>query len=117
MREVNLQTDTKRLEPCEDAISRQAAIDALLNAGLINYAATGDGNGMIHAVNVIKGLPSAQHQRMRGRWKRLGHFGRSYKCDQCGNFLDFDGVNAGRGDANYCPNCGADMRVGEQDEH
>ena len=43
-----------------DLISRQAAIDALSKAGLINYAATGDGNGMIQAVNVIKGLPPAQ---------------------------------------------------------
>ena len=43
-----------------DSISRQAAIDALSKAGLINYAATGDGNGLIQAVNVIKGLPSAQ---------------------------------------------------------
>lgn len=32
-----------------------------------------------------------------------------YKCSNCGNFLDFRGVNAGRGDANYCPNCGAKM--------
>jgi len=32
-----------------------------------------------------------------------------YKCSNCGNFLDFGGVNAGRGDANYCPNCGARM--------
>lgn len=44
----------------KDTISRKAAIDALSKAGLINYAATGDGNGMIQAVNVIKGLPSAQ---------------------------------------------------------
>ena len=44
----------------DDTISRQAAIDALSEAGLINYAAAGDGNGMIQAVNVIKGLPSAQ---------------------------------------------------------
>ena len=43
-----------------DTISRQAAIDAPSEAGLINYAATGDGNGMIQAVNVIKGLPSAE---------------------------------------------------------
>ena len=34
-----------------------------------------------------------------------------YKCSNCGNFLDFSGVNAGRGDANYCPNCGAKMEV------
>lgn len=32
-----------------------------------------------------------------------------YKCSNCGNFLDFHGVNAGRGDANYCPHCGAKM--------
>ncbi len=28
MREVNLQTDTKRLEPCEDAVSRKYLLDA-----------------------------------------------------------------------------------------
>lgn len=49
-------------------------------------------------------------ERKKGKWVKVGHFGRSYKCDQCGNFLDFDGVNVGRGDANFCPNCGADMR-------
>lgn len=32
------------------------------------------------------------------------------KCPFCGNILDRLGVNAGRGDANFCPNCGADMR-------
>lgn len=34
-----------------------------------------------------------------------------YKCSECGNILDFDGVNCGRGDANFCPNCGAKMEV------
>lgn len=32
-----------------------------------------------------------------------------YKCSNCRNYLDFRGVNADRGDANYCPNCGAEM--------
>lgn len=32
-----------------------------------------------------------------------------YKCSECGNLLNFDGVNCGRGDANYCPNCGCHM--------
>jgi predicted RNA-binding Zn-ribbon protein involved in translation (DUF1610 family) len=50
---------------------------------------------------------------VHGKWKKIGVWGRVYKCNQCGNFLDFDAVNAGRGDANFCPNCGADMR-GEQ---
>lgn len=52
---------------------------------------------------------------VHGKWKKIGVWGRVYRCSQCGNFLDFDAVNAGRGDANFCPNCGADMR-GKQDE-
>ena len=32
-----------------------------------------------------------------------------FECSVCRNILDMDGVNAGRGDANYCPNCGARM--------
>lgn len=31
------------------------------------------------------------------------------KCSKCGNTLDMSGVNAGRGDANFCPNCGRKM--------
>ena len=32
-----------------------------------------------------------------------------FKCSECGNILDFNGVNCGRGDANFCPNCGAEL--------
>ena len=60
--------------------------------------------------DMISTLPSAQPERKKGKWVKIGHWGRSYKCNQCGNYLDFDGVNAGRGSANFCPNCGADMR-------
>ena len=41
-------------------------------------------------------------------WIDQGH--KIFKCSHCGNYLDFRGVNAGRGAANYCPNCGAKMR-------
>lgn len=50
-----------------------------------------------------------EQERKEGRWKKMEARGRVYRCNQCGNFLDFDGVNVGRGDANYCPNCGAKM--------
>lgn len=63
--------------------------------------------------NAIDDIPSAESERKKGKWIKVGHWGRSYKCNQCGNYLDFDGVNAGRGDANFCPNCGADMSRGE----
>lgn len=49
---------------------------------------------------------------VHGKWKKIGVWGRVYRCNQCGNFLDFDGVNAGRGGANFCPNCGAKMDGG-----
>lgn len=53
-------------------------------------------------------MPSAQPERKKGKWICLQRH--HHKCSVCGNFLDFRGVNAGRGDANFCPNCGADMR-------
>lgn len=51
---------------------------------------------------------------VHGKWKKIGEWGRVYRCNQCGNFLDFDGVNAGRGDANFCSNCGAYMKGKEK---
>lgn len=63
------------------------------------------------AESVLDGLSSADVVQVRhGKWGKMGVWGRVYRCNQCGNFLDFDGVNAGRGDTNFCPNCGADMR-------
>lgn len=51
--------------------------------------------------------------------QRLGHWilydkrfpwRHHYKCSGCGNYLDFSGVNGGRGEVNFCPNCGARMK-------
>lgn len=58
---------------------------------------------------------------VRGKWVQTGgKYSRNktidrriLTCSVCGNFLHMEGVNAGRGDANFCPNCGADMRGGE----
>lgn len=58
---------------------------------------------------VIANAPTEAEPVRHGKWKKSGHWGRVYKCDQCGNYLDFDGVNTGRGSANYCPNCGSRM--------
>lgn len=38
------------------------------------------------------------------------------RCSKCGNTLDMDGVNAGRGDANFCPNCGKKMKSDNQED-
>lgn len=66
--------------------------------------------------NAIKEMPD--DERRAGKWisARVGRLFTSndFKCSACGNFLNFDGVNAGRGDANYCPNCGAKMEGTEE---
>lgn len=47
----------------------------------------------------------------RGRWiKQEGFWNKNtVKCSLCGNYLDMNGVNGGRSDANFCPYCGARM--------
>ena len=46
-----------------------------------------------------------------GYWIKIGRWGRHFECSNCKNTLDFSGVNAGRGDANFCPNCGSRNEV------
>jgi hypothetical protein len=43
----------------------------------------------------------------RGEWIRIDKH--TVQCPLCHRYLDLRGINAGRGDANYCPNCGAKM--------
>lgn len=63
-------------------------------------------------INAIKHAPTIEPERKKGKWKKLSGrwFHNDVQCSECGNTLDMNGVNAGRGDANFCPNCGADMR-------
>lgn len=60
---------------------------------------------------LIMEQPTITPEVRHGRWLSLeGWFNKSIvKCSVCGNTLNMDGVNAGRGDANFCPNCGARM--------
>lgn len=55
--------------------------------------------------------PTIEPEVRHGRWLSLeGWFNKGIvKCSVCGNTLNMEGVNAGRGDANFCPNCGARM--------
>ena len=67
------------------------------------------GNGIGHDNVCACAKFEIKPEQKKGKWIKVGHWGRSYKCNQCGNYLDFDGVNTGRGDVNFCPNCGARM--------
>lgn len=55
-------------------------------------------------------------ERKKGKWiieESLGYIFRSiyFVCPFCRNTLDRDRLNAGRGDANFCPNCGAELEM------
>lgn len=107
-----------------DYIDRQSVLDILYNfseyasytpsAGFMKLKTAEINLGELHAI------PAADvRENVKGAWKQMpkGWFrSRDVQCSNCGNTLDMNGVNAGRGDANFCPNCGADMR-GEHDDH
>lgn len=100
-----------------DLIDRQQAIDALneyfARIGKLKRRGLTKGEKAISldTVGAIKTLPPAQPKR--GKWIKTARWGRVYYCNQCRNYLDFDGVNAGRGSTNFCPNCGCRMDGGE----
>lgn len=67
---------------------------------------------------LFENCPSAQPEPKTGHWIPYDQrfpWSNEYKCSECGNYLNFSGVNGGRGDANFCPSCGADMRQSNAD--
>ena len=100
-----------------DTISRQAAIDALdKRFDSIPMEQTTE---ILLLRKDLRNLPSAQPQRMRGKWTygedEYGIDG--YHCDKCGFFVPWDYTHKFIDfikDYHFCPNCGADIR-GEQD--
>lgn len=73
------------------------------------------------AIRMVSKAPTVDALPVKhGKWidpetfKRMWFRHHIFECSVCRNILDMDGVNAGRGDANYCPNCGA--RMDEEEE-
>ena len=73
-----------------DTISRQAAIDC------VTY-------DVEHTIECLKALPSAQPEQKTGHWIN------SYKRQTCSICKQ-----RGYRSWNFCPNCGADMRGGQE---
>lgn len=100
-----------------DAISRQTAIDyceALMNAERLQQTDDwGYGRERYNQteciMHYIENMPSIQPKK--GKWIDTGEneewYAREYRCSECGDTM--------LGDANFCPNCGADMREGKAD--
>ena len=99
-------------EPCEDVISRQAAIDALNEyfariGRLKRKGLTKEEKAIsLDTVGTIKTLPSAQ-LRPKGNWIHSIYYGEimpEHKCSECGTWEYSDE------ESNFCSYCGADMR-------
>lgn len=96
-----------KLQPCEDAISRIAALDALRT----NWANWGDYDDGYLAMKLtmddLKKMPAVPKQRT-GKWikQKIG-----YGCSNCTLCTNDYGV----GIYKFCPNCGAKME-GENNE-
>ena len=91
-------------ESCEDAISRQYAIDSLKayfsdeNMTETEYGAYWHHK---HVIDVLKKLPLVNPQPKTGHWIEKYHEMFKYYCDKCGKGSDLM--------TDYCPNCGARM--------
>ena len=94
-------------EPCEDAISRQAAIDEICTAWKID-----DLDNLTEAmlVDMIKALPPVSPSRPKGEWIDYPDEG-FVECPFCHSATNCDG---NIGELHYCFSCGAEMR-GEQE--
>jgi hypothetical protein len=106
--------DYKRLkeqQPCEDAISRQAAIDAFGDVHPLDYNAQA-------YLSKIKELPPVSVAEKTGRWEWVQYDGNpnigNWHCSECNRIVC--GAITAKSPVytyKYCPNCGAKMKVEE----
>lgn len=85
-----------KAEPCSDAISRQAAIDAIYD------------NDWRHTIPAIRDLPSVHAVPKIGHWIDVNGDGSLFRCNKCLHEVCCKNNN-------YCPNCGAKMEDVEDD--
>ena len=83
-----------------DLISRQAAIYFIDAGHLVNPNEPRWSDNEV--VNFLKSRPSAQPERIRGRWIEKPHVHGVAYCSLCDYELHTN-------DTNFCPNCGAKM--------
>lgn len=104
-----IMTHCEEQEPCDDAISRQAAIDEAFEVDTKEY-----GRIEVVGVDTINSLPPVNLQSKTGHWiaQDIHNCHTEFKCSACGyihSFMHLYGEPTA--DYAYCPNCGARMEV------
>ena len=90
-------------EPCDNAISRQAALDEIRKCRFV-----------VDAIEKIRGLPSVTPQQKVGKWiKSCDNYGNNhFTCPFCEHDI---ATKSDIWEDNYCSNCGARL-VDPQEE-
>lgn len=102
-------------EPCEDAISRQAVLDALRDAE--NHAFNAFYKGLIKAHKIVANLPSVTPQPKMGRWIYDNFDWRCSKCNEAPKTLGYVGTAIFMSEHfKYCNHCGARMIEPQESE-
>lgn len=91
---INSVINYLEIEPCQDCVSKNRVINAILGDGSI------PSNIANRLKQNIEALPSARLLRSGGKWIREKG-DRSSKCPICSEFS----INQSK----YCPNCGAEL--------
>lgn len=103
-------------EPCVDAISRQAAIDAMIKLEQDDIECYGcaipEGFNSTPAIEALNNLPSVTSKEKIGHW--IDQSGGdptdfSISCNLCNEWASQS--------TNFCPNCGAKMEVESENSH
>ena len=83
--------------------------DLIRKADAVRIVLHYEGQAAVAAMQDLKPVDAAPVEY--SRWLKVKGFGNKHihQCQRCGKYLDFRGVNAGRGDASWCPVCGARM--------
>ena len=89
-------------QPCEDCISREAAIEAISNE--LMCGAVVDQCGLETAYDLIKDLPPVEPERKIGKWIDDGD---CIICNKCYKAFSWPSIIFA---TNFCPNCGAKMK-------
>ena len=106
-----------------DTISRQAAIDAVMEYGAIwmEYTDAMDkgeiaqralNNAKSTMIRILKELPSVQPEPKEGHWipHETPDGGEQYECSRCGVLWEFNDGTPEDNEAYYCPKCGTKMK-------
>ena len=112
-------------EPCEDAVSRKAVYDAMVEKGQRSRRYKLDEIWELNGTEIREALdtvPSVTPEQKRGKWNAYYHGinetpSFTYSCNQCGYSAPYGlyGGKYSQKEWNFCPNCGANMK-GEQDD-